>query len=111
MADAGNAGRARARPAPRAAAAGLAGVPGAGPAPGARRACPLANVLLHTAIVQVKWLDTRTAVPALSCRILLGDAVIHPGPLANGTMGLGGLVGGNYEVTLPEVDQDEWAAE
>ncbi|MBX3636401.1 MAG: hypothetical protein KF683_13610 [Rubrivivax sp.] len=94
----------------RSPAIGLSRVPSAGPAPRGVRTCP-ANTLLHTVVVKALWRDTREAVPAVACRILLGDAAVHPGPLAGGTMGQGGLVGGSYEVTLPEVDEDEWDAE
>jgi hypothetical protein len=69
------------------------------------------NVLLHTVVVRARWQDTRADVDAVKCQILLGTGVIHPGPLANGTLGKGGIEGGAYEITLPEVDSEEWDVE
>ena len=100
--------RSGARPSAPQARSGLSKVPNAGKSPGAVRSCPLAGVLLHTVVVQARWRDSGENVPAVACRIVLGDTVVVPGPLANGTLGQGGLVGGAYEVTLPEVDADEW---
>jgi hypothetical protein len=93
----------------RSPAIGLSRVPAAGPAPRAVRQCP-ANTVLHTVVVKL-WRDTNEAVDVVACRILLGDDTVHPGPMAGGTMGQGGLVGGRYEVVLPEVDEDEWDAQ
>lgn len=95
---------------PRSPAIGLSRVPAAGRPPRAVRQCP-ANVLLHTVVVKALWRDTNEAVDAVACRILLGDEAVHPGPLAGGSMGQSGLVGGSYEAELPEVDQEEWDAQ
>lgn len=94
----------------RSPAIGLSRVPAAGPAPRAVRQCP-ANTVLHTVVVKALWRDTNEAVDVVACRILLGDDTVHPGPMAGGTMGQGGLVGGRYEVVLPEVDEGEWDAQ
>jgi hypothetical protein len=110
MADAGNAGGWNAgRPRAAAAANGVAAVPNAGAQPGAVAGCARAPV--HQVTVTVKWADDRTPVSALACRFLKGTSVVHPGPLANGTMNKTALPGGAYEVALPEVDAEEWDAE
>lgn len=109
MADAGNAGGwNRTRPGAGAGARGLAGVGGVGNPPQPVVACMRNPV--HSVQVNVLWADDRSPVPAIACRIVQGDSVIHPGPLAHGQMAKQGLPGGRYEVTLPEVDAEEWDA-
>lgn len=91
---------------------GLSKVPNSKKSPNTVMPCGIKpNVLLHTVNVHARWEDTRADVEAVKCQILLGTAVIHPGPLAAGSIGKGGLEGGAYEVTLPEVDSEEWDVE
>ena len=86
-------------------------MPNAGPSPQPVKPCAVQNPVLHSVAVRVRWHDTREDVAAVKCRFVLGATVVHPGPLANGAMDKAALAAGNYEVTLPEVDADEWAEE
>lgn len=104
MADLGNGGH---KPPSNKAIGGLSKVPNASESPKPVKPCKQ-NEVLHDVGVHARWQDTRADVPAVKCKILLGTAVIHPGPLANGVLNKVRLVAGNYEVTLPEVDADEW---
>jgi hypothetical protein len=92
---------------------GLAGVPNAIKTRAPVRACTKAvkGVVKHSVAVRVRWQDTHADVLAVKCQILLGDAVVHPGPVANGTVNKVGMDAGSYEVVLPEVDADEWDVE
>jgi hypothetical protein len=87
---------------------GLARVPNTNPSPTAVKPCKQPAVVHHSVGVRLRWQDNRVDVPAVKCQFLLGTSVVHPGPLANGTLFKAGIVGGAYEVTLPTVDAAEW---
>lgn len=62
----------------------------------------------HWIKVHLTYKDDKSKVKAAKCQITLGDAVIAPGPLANGLLSVSSIDPGTYDVSFPEIDASEW---
>ena len=65
----------------------------------------------HWIKVYLSYKDDKSKVKAAKCQISLGDAVVEPGPLANGLLNVPKIDPGTYDVSFPDIDASEWDAE
>ena len=71
-----------------------------------KKDCPLKK---HLVKVKLLYKDDNKPVLAAACKILLGTTEVDSGPLANGLLGTAKVLdAGNYQVTFPDIDSNEW---
>jgi hypothetical protein len=87
----------------------LAGVAGAAAEEGPKGGVlPCGKKPKHWIKVRLSYKDDKSKVKAAKCQIRKGDAVVVPGPLADGLLDVKSIEAGTYDVTFPEIDAAEW---